>query len=53
VRKDHALNPINSDYDLYSLGKNGVSKKQISQKDSVDDIIRARDGGFIGLAADF
>ncbi len=53
VRKDHALNPINSKYDLYSKGKNGVSKKQISQKDSEDDIILARDGAFIGLASDF
>lgn len=53
VRKDHALNPINSDYYLYSTGKDGVTKKQISQKDSVDDIIRARDGGFIGVASDF
>ncbi len=52
-RQDGVLHPINSDYDLYSMGKNGVSKKQISQKDSVDDIIRARDGGFIGLASDF
>lgn len=53
VRKDHALNPINTKYDLYSLGKDGVTKKQISQKDSLDDIILARDGGFVGLAADF
>ncbi len=53
VRKDHALNPINTNYDLYSMGKNGVTKTQISQKDSLDDIIVARDGGFVGLAADF
>jgi len=53
VRKDHALNPINTDFDLYSLGKNGVTKKQVTQKDSVDDIIRARNGGFTGLASDF
>lgn len=53
VRKDHALNPINTNYDLYSMGKNGVTRKQISQTDSLDDIIVARDGGFVGLAADF
>jgi general secretion pathway protein G len=52
ARKDHKLNPINSDFDLFSAGKNGVYKPQISQKDSLDDIIRARDGSFIGLAAD-
>jgi general secretion pathway protein G len=53
VRKDHKLNPINSNYDLYSMGKNGVSKTQIDNKDSVDDIILARDGSFVGLASDF
>ena len=53
VRKDHKLNPINTRYDLYSMGKDGASKNQISQKDSLDDIILARDGAFIGLASDF
>jgi len=53
ARKDHKLNPINSDFDLYSMGKNGVSKTQLTQKDSLDDIVRARDGAFVGLAADF
>ena len=53
ARKDRRLNPINSDYDLFSAGKNGVFKPQVSQKDSVDDVIRARDGAYIGLAEDF
>ncbi|WP_045226885.1 type IV pilin protein [Methyloterricola oryzae] len=53
VRKDHALNPINSDYDLYSKGKNGLTQVQITNQNSVDDIIRARDGGFVGLSSDF
>lgn len=53
ARKDHKLNPINSDYDLFSSGKNGTYRTQISQKESLDDIIRARDGAFIGVAADF
>jgi general secretion pathway protein G len=53
ARKDHRLNPINSDYDLFSAGKDGVYKPQISQKDSLDDVIRARDGAYIGVARDF
>ena len=53
MRKDHKLNPINSDFDLYSMGKNGVSKTQISNKDSLDDVIRANNGGFVGRASDF
>ena len=53
ARKDHALNPINTDFDLYSPGPDGQTKKQVSQKDSVDDVIRGRNGGFVGVAADF
>ncbi len=53
ARKDHKLNPINSDFDLFSMGKDGVSKTQLTQKDSLDDIVRARDGAFVGLASDF
>lgn len=52
-RKDHKLNPINSDFDLYSVGKDGVSKTQLTNKESLDDIVRASDGAYIGLAANF
>ncbi len=53
ARKDHALNPINTDFDLYSMGADGLSKSQVSQKDSLDDLIRANNGGYIGFASDF
>ncbi len=53
ARKDRKLNPLNTDFDLYSVGKDGNSKPQISQKDSVDDVIRASNGRFIGTAADY
>ena len=53
ARKDKALNPLNTDFDLYSMGPDGVTKKQISQKDSLDDILRASNGRFLGVAADF
>jgi general secretion pathway protein G len=53
LRKDKKFNPINSDFDLYSLGKDGESQSQLDNKDSVDDIVRANDGGFVGLAANF
>jgi general secretion pathway protein G len=52
-RKDHALNPLNVDYDMYSVGPDGVSKAQITQKDSVDDVIRASNGGYVGIASGF
>jgi general secretion pathway protein G len=53
ARKDHALNPLNSDYDLYSVGFDGLTKSQITQKDSLDDVIRASSGGYVGLASGF
>jgi len=53
ARKDRKLNPINSDFDLYSLGKDGVSKTQLTNKESLDDVVRANDGAYIGLAANY
>ena len=53
VRKDHALVPINSDYDLYSKGKDGKSVSPLTAKPSRDDVVRGRNGQFVGLASDF
>ena len=53
ARKDHALNPLNTDYDMYSLGPDGVTKSPITQKDSLDDVIRASNGGYVGIASGF
>lgn len=53
LRKDGKLNPLNSDFDLYSLGKDGDSKGPLSAKASRDDIVRANDGAYIGLGGDY
>jgi len=53
IRKDRSLHPLNSDYDLYSKGKDGKSAPPITAQISQDDIIRANDGRFIGLAANY
>ena len=53
ARKDHSLVPINSDFDLYSMGPDGRSAPPLTAKYSQDDIVRARDGAFIGIASDF
>ena len=52
-RKDRFLVPINSDYDLYSMGADGASQAPLTAKTSQDDIVRANDGGFIGLASKY
>lgn len=53
VRKDKNLVPINSDYDLYSMGKDGKSVAPLTANASRDDIVRASDGRFVGLASDY
>jgi general secretion pathway protein G len=53
ARKDKKLNPLNTDFDLYSMGKDGYSQSSLMAKTSRDDVIRAGDGRFIGLARDF
>ena len=53
VRKDRSLHPLNTDYDLYSMGADGRSVSPLTARHSQDDVIRARNGGFHGLATDF
>lgn len=53
LRKDKNLVPINTDFDLYSMGKDGMSAAPLSAKASRDDIVRANDGGFIGRGEDY
>lgn len=52
-RKDKNLNPLNSDFDLYSSGEDKDSKGPLSAKASRDDIVRANNGAFIGLGEDY
>jgi general secretion pathway protein G len=53
IRKDHNLHPINSEYDLYSMGMDGQSVAPLTASASRDDIVYARDGAFIGKASEF
>ena len=53
VRKDKNLTPVNSDYDLYSAGKDGETQLPFTAKVSRDDIVRCNNGQFIGLATDY
>ena len=52
-RRDGKLKPINTEYDLYSKGKDGDTKEKLDSKESLDDIVRAFDGQFINLASKF
>lgn len=52
VRRDKNLNPLNNDYDLYSLGPDGQTQKQLTAAKARDDIVRAGNGGFVGRASE-
>lgn len=53
VRKDNNLVPINSDFDLYSMGKDGRSSIPLTAPNSLDDIVRANNGRYVGSAKDY
>lgn len=50
ARKDHSLVPLNTDYDLYSVGPDGATASPLTAKSSRDDIVRANNGRFVGPA---
>ena len=53
ARKDKSLKPLNSDFDLYSIGPDGQTSASLTASTSRDDVVRARDGGFVGTATEF
>lgn len=53
VRKDKNLHPINTDFDLCSIGRDGNTNFALTAQASRDDIIRANNGKFIGLASKY
>jgi len=52
-RRDGADKPLSLDYDLYSMGADGVTAKKLNNPKSLDDILRARSGAFVDLAAKY
>ena len=51
-RRDGFSLPLNTDYDLFSIGPDGMSAISTGSQFSLDDVIRARNGNFFGLASD-
>jgi len=52
-RKDRFLVPINTTYDLYSIGEDGETDEDLLADKSQDDVVRANDGSFVGLASQY
>lgn len=53
VRKDKFLVPLNSDFDLWSRGADGLTASPLRSIYSLDDIVRANDGKFVGLGSTY
>lgn len=53
LRKDADFVPLNTDFDLYSLGRDGESALALPAPQSRDDVVRAADGAYIGLGANY
>jgi general secretion pathway protein G len=52
-RKDRFQVPLNTDFDLYSKGKDGDSDAPLTVPVSYDDVIRAANGDYIGPASKY
>ena len=52
-RKYRSTVPLNTDFDLYSMGPNEITQAPITTKAGYDDIIRAGDGQYVGPASEY
>lgn len=53
ARVDDLLVPVNMNFDLYSMGEDGLSAPSITDPTSQDDIIWTGDGSNIGMASNY
>jgi general secretion pathway protein G len=52
-RRDQFMLPLNTDYDLFSLGPDGRTSVSLSHAIAKDDVIRANNGGYFGIAGEY
>ncbi|MFT4515754.1 MAG: general secretion pathway protein G [Planctomycetota bacterium] len=52
-RVDRYMFPLNTDYDLFSLGPDHQTAASLGESVGMDDVIRANNGGFFGLASNY
>ncbi len=51
--QDDVTLPLNADFDIFSAGRDGISTQSLADASCEDDIIRAGDGGYVGLGEDY
>jgi general secretion pathway protein G len=52
IRRNMIDVPVNQDYDLYSMGKDGQSQSSFKVNVSWDDVVRAYEGRYVGLVSE-
>ncbi len=52
-RRNQYMFPLNTDYDLFSLGPNAQTAAALNNPTAIDDVIRANNGGYYGPAGDY
>jgi hypothetical protein len=52
-RTDNNFKTLNVDYDLYSVGSDALSLAPLGAIESRDDIIRGKNGNFVGIVIDY
>lgn len=53
VRRDRFNNPLNTDFDLYSTGPDGRTQMELNAHFARDDIVRANNGEYVGIASEY
>lgn len=53
ARKDHNLHPVNTYFDIYSLGPDGATATPFTSTGGKDDIVMANDGQYFGPACHY
>ena len=52
-RKEHGQVPLNTDFDLYSVGKDGASQPPLTANASKDDVVRGHNGRYVQKGSDY
>ena len=52
-RQSEFFEDLNTDFDIYSLGPDGVTTQLVSDADGKDDVVRAADGSWLGIGGEF
>jgi len=53
AKVDQSMTPLNSDYDIFSIGHDGFTNKVVTNENVQDDLLRANNGSFVGRGKEY